>query len=300
MQIKEINDYNGLGRAIFIANNQYELVVTLDVGPRILWFSVLDGDNMLADNVQETETLPDGSEWRLYGGHRIWHSPEQFPRTYLSDSHPVEKYELNDDGIIIHQQTEPGTQIQKSLKIKFESDCIEIQNQLTNCSPWPIETSVWAITVVPPGGYAVCPVAKTDTGLLPNACYVTWPYTRLNDDRLHLGEKFIKIFADAQTKEEFKIGYSNPAGWIAYIKDNDIFIKQFCYASESTYPDFGCSTEIYTSHFGLEMETLSPVGTLGPDETLVHREYWHIQPAPKNIVLEEIEFEERMIKRFAN
>jgi len=288
---EEIPDYLGLGRAIALTDHQYELVVTLDIGPRILRFSLRQGTNMLADDVQETNTLPDGSIWNLYGGHRIWHSPEHSPRTYQSDSHPVEKFETTQDGIIIWQKPETWTHIQKGLGIRFCDGYVEINNQIKNCGAWPIETAAWAITVFPAQGYAICPVVQADTGLLPNACYATWPYTKWNDPRVAWGEKVIKVSPDPKNTDEFKFGYSNENGWLAYFLGGNLFMKQYTHQKGVSYPDYGCSSEVYTSYFGLELETLSPMSTIEPDQMIEHREYWHIKQIPGQFSLDSFKFE---------
>ncbi|MCL2741947.1 MAG: DUF4380 domain-containing protein, partial [Oscillospiraceae bacterium] len=40
------------------------------------------------------------------------------------------------------------------------------------------------------------------------------------------------------------------------------------------YPDFGSSFETYTDGDFLEMETLSPMVTLGPGDSVSHSERW--------------------------
>ena len=42
------------------------------------------------------------------------------------------------------------------------------------------------------------------------------------------------------------------------------------------YPDGGCSTELYTCHFMLEVESLSPLYTLKSGESAEHTENWEL------------------------
>jgi hypothetical protein len=119
MKTSEIENHNGLGKAISLTNGKLEVIVTLDVGPRIIWFSLAGGENILAENVPETTQLPDGSVWRLYGGHRVWHSPESLSRTYICDNSPVDQYEITEDGIIVWQEEEPGHNLQKASTSAF-------------------------------------------------------------------------------------------------------------------------------------------------------------------------------------
>jgi hypothetical protein len=52
-------------------------------------------------------------------------------------------------------------------------------------------------------------------------------------------------------------------------------VKRFDAAGEpAAYPDFGCSYETFTNADILELETLGPVVTLAPGESLTHTERW--------------------------
>ncbi len=79
--------YRGWNNAYRLSNGVVELVVTADVGPRILFYGFLNGKNLLHE-VEEDAGKTGGSEFRLYGGHRLWVSPE-VERTYYPDNTPV-------------------------------------------------------------------------------------------------------------------------------------------------------------------------------------------------------------------
>ena len=51
MEFEYLNDYKGLGRAVFLRGYGKELIVTLDVGPRILHFSAEGYQNVFAEDV---------------------------------------------------------------------------------------------------------------------------------------------------------------------------------------------------------------------------------------------------------
>jgi hypothetical protein len=55
-----------------------------------------------------------------------------------------------------------------------------------------------------------------------------------------------------------------------------LFVKTFRHIADAPYPDFGCSTEVFTNADMLELETLSPLTKLQPDEALEHEERWHL------------------------
>jgi hypothetical protein len=276
VEFKNINNFKGLGKAMRLFNNEFELIVTLDIGPRIMHFSKPGGANILEDDVSVSETLPDGSVWNIYGGHRVWHSPEAFPRSYMTDGLPLEKYELLDNGICMYQKEEPWVQIQKIIEVHILSDRVKVMNRLVNNGAWDIEMAVWSLTVGSQKGREVCPVVQRNTGLLPNTLYVNWPYSRLNDKRVYWGQKYIVVDNDPENQTAFKFGYPNEYGWAAYFNHNLCFIKKYSHESGGKYPDFGCSWETYTSFWGVELESLSPLSIVRPGTSVELIDEWFL------------------------
>ncbi len=82
-------EYKPFGRCLQIDNGLIDIVVTLDIGPRVIRMGALNQKNVFCDDAPLTITRGN-DEWRLCGGHRLWHSPEAFPRTYDPDNYPVE------------------------------------------------------------------------------------------------------------------------------------------------------------------------------------------------------------------
>ena len=112
-------DYNGWPNSYRLSNGVVELVVTTDVGPRLIHFS-FEGEENEFLTVPDMLGLRGGSEWRLYGGHRFWHAPEHPVRTYYPDNSPV-TYEDHDDFVRLVQDVEPLTGIQKEIDIQLDA-----------------------------------------------------------------------------------------------------------------------------------------------------------------------------------
>ena len=75
--------YRGWENAYRISNGTVELVVLADVGPRVISYSFVGGENIFHE-VAEQAGLRGGKDFRLYGGHRLWVWPE-VERTYFPD-----------------------------------------------------------------------------------------------------------------------------------------------------------------------------------------------------------------------
>jgi hypothetical protein len=266
--------YRGWQNCIRLSNDHLDLVITTDVGPRIIRCGFIGGPNLLGE-IESTLGKTGGDEWRIYGGHRLWHSPEHPVRTYVPDNGPVQWEEI-ENGVRTIQDTEPLTNIRKVMEISLSpgAPVVDIRHKLKNTGLWPATLSVWCITVMAKEGLEVIPLNRRDTGLLPNGNLSIWPYTRLNDPRLRLGEKYIYLKQDPSIERPFKIGTANESGWAAYFVHDSLFIKMYRHEEGAAYPDFGVSYETYTNDFMLEMESLSPLATIEAGARAEHAERW--------------------------
>jgi hypothetical protein len=80
-------NFEGWPNCIRLINNNIELIVTTDVGPRIIRCGFINKKNLLyVSDLEKGKT--GGSQWHIYGGHRLWNAPEVMPRTYFPDNNP--------------------------------------------------------------------------------------------------------------------------------------------------------------------------------------------------------------------
>ena len=249
-----------------------------DVGPRIARLFMGKSEfSMLAELPEAVVDTPYG-EFQFMGGHRLWHSPEVLPRTYIPDR-PV-AIETLPDGIRLDASTEPHTGIAKSIEIHLAPGraAATIRHELCNDGPWTVEFAPWSLTMFKQGGVVILPqpVGNTDpAGLLANRQLVLWPYTQLRDPRLLLDDDFILLKA-TPALPPCKMGYYNPQGWIGYWFAHTLFIKRTEPQSGVQYPDRGCNAETYCNDKMVELEMLGPVTKLGPGEKVLHEETWEL------------------------
>jgi hypothetical protein len=57
---------------------------------------------------------------------------------------------------------------------------------------------------------------------------------------------------------------------------NALFVKKIEHIEGGKYPDCGCNFETFTNGEMLEIESLSPLRTLEPGESVSHTEQWHL------------------------
>lgn len=105
----------GWENCIQLNNSQIELVVTADVGLRIIHFGFA-GDKNVFGTIPSHLGRTSDAEWRNYGGHRFWLAPEQQPRTYYPDNQPV-TVENHGSFVRFISPVETTTRTQKTLDV---------------------------------------------------------------------------------------------------------------------------------------------------------------------------------------
>ena len=275
IKIDKIN-FLGWENSIKLSNGIIDVVATTDIGPRIVRFG-FENDVNEFNLDPKTIGLKGGDEYRYYGGHRLWHSPEDRKRTYVPDNDEVDWHEI-ENGVRLIQKPEKWVNTQKQIDIILSPDesRVRLVHRIINLGAWPIELSAWTITVLATEGIEIIPQPNKDTDLLPNRQIVLWPYSKMNDKRVYWGEKYIALKQDPNNKAPFKLGINNQEGWAAYARGGHLFVKRYYPQHDATYPDFGVSFETYTNDWMLEIETLSPFTKLQPGETVEHIEEWEL------------------------
>jgi hypothetical protein len=259
---------------IELKNETLSVLVAQSVGPRILSLRHHGGENILAELPDLVAECVGVGPFHFYGGHRLWHAPEDTSRTYMPDSEPVELTSI-EQGVRLVQSIEARTGIQKSMQITLpgKQPQVTIQHQLTNHGLWPVELAAWGITQLKPGGVAILPQSVVWTDKLPNRSLVLWPYDDMSSPNIHWRKDRIEL-QTPYMEGAFKLGFPNPRGWLAYWRQGTLFIKRAAYFAQETYCDFGCSSECYMNDLFIELETLSPMRKLEPGGSIVHVETW--------------------------
>jgi len=269
--------YGGWENCYRLSNEQIELIVTGDVGPRIIRFGFIGKENVFKEFFEQMGKT-ESDEWLSFGGHRLWHAPEAQPRTYYPDLDPVHIQEI-ENGLIVTQKPEPTTGLQKQIEIKLAPDKPEavIKHVLINHNLWAIETAPWALSVMAPGGVAILslpPRGPHPEFMLPTSLLTIWPYTNLNDPRWIFGKRYILLKQAENISTPQKLGIFATDGWAAYANQNTLFVKQVPIQFEGVYPDMGANFEVFTDNTMLEVESLGPYESIPPKGKIDHLEHW--------------------------
>lgn len=285
LQIKEI-EYPGYGRALEISNGLCRLAVTLDVGPRIISFCLEGRPNVMFEDRKDgtSQSGPEfdrfyypGAAWHIYGGHRLWLSPESLPECYYPDNDPVE-YAMEDGAVDFTPppQAENGVQLTLRVEMAPDSARVRITHRIQNISDAEKTFSPWCLTVLAPGGTEIVPQPDRDTGLLGNRVLALWPYTSMADRRVFWGNRYITLKQEPECPQKFKFGLNGEKGWAAYLLGGELFVKRFPNRVGGSYPDGGCSFETFACADFLEMESLGELLPTAPGEERCHTEEWEL------------------------
>jgi len=277
MVIEKIN-YAGWPNSYRIANGEVEAVITSDVGPRIMRYGFVGGQNFFKEFAGQLGTSGE-PVWMPRGGHRVWIAPEDRVKSYAPENGPV-AVEVHGDVLIATQPVEPLTGIEKQLTVKMAAagTGVEVIHRLRNAGAEPCRLAVWALTMLANSGVGIHGFPPRGTHpevLAPTNPLVMWAFTDLADPRWRLSKKYLALRQDPDNPVPQKLGSFHPRTWGAYLLNGELFVKRVAAEGDPTqYPDYGCSFETFTNADFLELETLGPLTDLPPGEGVSHVERW--------------------------
>jgi len=271
--------YKGWANCYRVSNGEVELVVTADVGPRVIRYAFVGGQNPFKEFAEQLGKKGE-REFQLRGGHRTWKAPEDPVGSWAPDDVAV-AIEVKPDGLIAREPLEPLTQLHKEIEVRLapSGSAVTVIQRIANHSLFPLEYSVWAMSMMAQGGVAVTgfpPRGKHPIDLDATNPLVMWAYTDLSDKRWTFTKKYMALRQDPKNAEAEKLGLFNPNTWVAYLVNGGAFVKQAHADPSRSYPDFGCSFETFTNNEFLEIETLGPLTKVAPGKSAEHTEYWSL------------------------
>jgi hypothetical protein len=263
-----------------LSNGMVELIVTTDIGPRIIRYAFAGEGNVFGE-LPEVKMPAELGDWKPWGGHRLWTAPEAMPRSYSPDNAPVKFAVEGKEAIRLIQPIEPATGIQKEITVELSPTGTSalVRHKLTNKNLWAVDLAPWALTIMHGGGTTILPqepFRDHNDYLAPARPLVLWHYTNLADSRFNIGRKFIRLRTAAEQDEPQKIGIANKQGWAAYALRDILFVKRFSYQEGERYPDYGSNNETYTAADFMEIETLGPLTRVEPEQSVEHLERWFL------------------------
>lgn len=275
--------YLGLPHCLRLRNADAELVVSTDVGPRVLRYALNGGENAFGEYPEKATQTSLGA-WKPYAGQRLWAAPELFPGTYAPDNAPIEHDTTGERSVRLKQpQDAAGLRKTMAITLAEQGSGVTAEYAITNGNLWPVTIAPWSIAALH-GGVSVLPREphrSHDDSVAVAQPLSLYYFTDLQDPRYTLGQRYILLRADAQRAGAQKIGIGNKREWCAHLSETSLLLKRFSYDAKATYPDDGSNTEAFTAGVYMELELLGPLETLQPGETTSFRESWQLYPGVK-------------------
>lgn len=273
----EKTEYKGWSNCYRVSNGEIELIVTGDVGPRVIRFGFTGGQNLFKEFPEQLGRTGE-DKFQLRGGDRVWKAPEDSVATWAPDNIPL-TIQITPAGLIAREPVEPSTNLQKEIEVSMavSGTAVTVTHRITNRSLFALEFAPWALTMMAQGGTAISgfpPRGTHPANLEATNPLVMWAYTNLADSRWRFTRKYLTLRQDPNNKEAQKLGMFNRDTWAAYLLNHELFVKKTTADPSRTYPDFGCSFETFTNNDFLEIETLGPLTKVAPGQTVEQVEHW--------------------------
>jgi hypothetical protein len=275
----ERTEYKGWRNCYRVSNGEAELIVTGDVGPRVIRFGFVGGQNVFKEYPEQMGKSGE-DKFQLRGGDRVWKAPEDPVATWAPDNVPVEVIPTP-TGLVARAPVEPLTMLRKEIEVSMAPSGTEVtvSHRITNHSLFSVEFAPWVLTMMAPGGTAITgfpPRGRHPINLEATNPLVMWAYTNLADKRWTFTKKYLALHQDPNNSEAQKLGTFNRDTWAVYLLNGEAFVKRATADPAKTYTDFGCSFETFTNNEFLEIETLGPLTKVSPGQTVTQVEHWSL------------------------
>ncbi len=202
--------YGGWPNCFRICDANVELIVTSDVGPRVIRYGFIGGQNLF----KEFSAQLGGSgepTWHPRGGHRIWIAPETVADTYVPDNGPV-RVTMIEGGIELTQPVEPQTGLEKTIAVHLSASGVTVTHRIRNAASKSRILAPWALSMMAPGGVGITkfpPRGAHPDNLPPTNPLIMWAFTDLSDPRWTFTKKYLVLRQDPANASPQKLGLFN-------------------------------------------------------------------------------------------
>ncbi len=271
------------GRCLEVVAGAQRALLSLEFGPRIVSLTTSLAHTAVGNLLwEEDATRPAmGGSTRLRAGHRLWTAPET-EATWVDDERAVV---VEGDGFLSGPRD--GRGLARALRVRGDGDDIVVEHRLRNDTDTDVEAAAWGVTMFRAGARVQVQLPAFQPwpqAVQASSSLALWPYTRLDDPRLQLGDRTLTV-AHLPTLPSWKIGGFLPSPVLRTLFDDgdgDLVIeKQWAGVAGAPHADNGCNWEIYVDSGVIEAESLSPLTVLAPGAQLRHDERWIVRRHPR-------------------
>lgn len=283
-------DYKGWKDCYELANPLVRLVIVPQIGGRIMEYSI-GGENVMWQNQAELGVFEPGDAgraWHNYGGHKAWNAPQAHwtgpvPDNYYdylpAEAEPIEPApgsSMTGVRITMAPVERAGLQFIREVYLSDTTSRVRLVETMRNTSDREIEWSIWGVTQVNVPCWIAFPLSDSPGSPMGWRRVLSAEYPEANQTT-RAGT--VGVFEYKGRLD--KIGSDSRAGWIAYLRGQLAYVKQWGVRTVGvTYPDGGCNMEVFTTDDQgdayAEIEVMSPIVKLKPGESTQMVEDWFL------------------------
>ncbi len=247
-----------------------------------------NGGRIVSFRCGSIEMLTQSSEHENFGS-TFWTAPQSdwgWPPLAILDE---KEYKVENLGDLLKMTSKPdpksGFQIEKTWKLNANQS-IQIEYLIRNISGSPKSVGPWEVTRVPCGGFAFYPSGGEgkvpESSLKPDLQTEEINWVSIDKNPIH---ENLKLYSTAKE------------GWLAYVFNGFLFVKQFPDTKPENYSPHQGEVEIYADKNKgyVELENQGAYQLLQPGESLLYAENWFlisipepIKVKPGNLILSEL------------
>lgn len=291
----EVRNYQGWRESIYLnaTEKAVQAVVVPGIGGRLVHFS-LNGTNILFENFGSLgKTLFTGSNlW--FGGYQCQLGPDSRALAEEAEFYSkVNKWQLTGDFALKvsgASDSSPGVAIDKEFVLAPDTGDLGLIQRLRNTSDTERSFSMQDRTVCKNGGFVIVPLkpkSRFKNGW--SYCYEfesQWVYDGDTPRVAQVQAKNGIMVVEARGPTT-RVGADSDEGWIAYVRENVLFIKYFPTYPEGSYPDGGNTVFLSFDQRIMQFGPVSPEFKLAPGGEAIFPEKWVLIELSKEVTTPE-------------
>ncbi len=256
------------GNCLQMNDENTEVLVTLDYGPRIVSIHTNNGRELIYQ-------APDAAIGRPHG-HKMRITFEKSTNGIYCDHAPVRYSPMTEGVRFVQSVTEPA-QMEVIMDVCLtENGSLTVEHSIINRSKDPVKVSIYTETPFTRDGFVVIPQGNAASSERPGKIMTLWDGCSWSDERLFIGDRYVMVRSlDEAGKPRLKIGVNDTDGIVGFIGSKGCLIKQYTHNRNALYPFYNCSAFATENNGWLSIQMTSPFYLVEPEEAARHTEIWH-------------------------
>ncbi len=297
--------YHGWRDCARISNGLVEAIVVPQIG-RILAFQFVGHPESSPiftnpDLLGKTGADVKAGDWANFGGDKLWPSPQSDWPQYIGHTWPPppefdgvpQRLEIVPGGVrlIVPLSAEFGADASRTITLRPGEARLSIAQTIRRTAAPTgkgglLPLGLWSVTQTRGDGTIYLPLNPKSRFPLGFVTFDNDSRPVLNPGKLPLGwtRSRALLMGQRDAKTSTKLGADNSSGWIASLYGGTIlFSEHFLAHPGQSYPDGGCSAEVYANSGAtayVELELLGPLQSLPVGEQMTYDIAWDLHRLP--------------------